>query len=78
MNLIKEDLKNKIIRINNNNEWIRIQLILFSYNIEWKDSGKEIFRPESKGYNIIIKDNYKMACYHGSDYNYTYLDIEKM
>lgn len=78
MVLTKEDLKNKAIKINNNDEWIKIQLILFSYGIAWKDTGLDIFRPESTGYNIFINENCKITCYHGCNFYYNYKDIEKM
>lgn len=78
MAITKEDLKNKVIKIGTNEEWVLTQLILFSYGLSWYDTGTEIFKPEYPGYNIQITYNFKMLCYHNACCDYSYEDIKNM
>lgn len=79
--LLKEDLKGKTIKIRSHKEWIAVQLILFSYGIQWEDTGYVLFFDEGpKYYNICVSSRFKMTCYIQNPllFDYTYEDIKQM
>ena len=80
MVLTKEDLRNKRIKISSSEEWVKTQLVLFSYGIKWIDTGFNIFELDSKKrfYSIKVSEDYTMECFHSNHYNYEYKDIENM
>lgn len=67
--------KNKtIISISNKEESEKLQLVLFSYGIDWRDSGFSLLNYE-EGYDIILNkrndDSYFMLWHRWNDYENT-------
>ena len=72
---IHKKFKNKtIISISNKEESEKLQLVLFSHGVEWRDSGFTFLNYE-EGYDIILNkrndDSYFMLWHRWNDYENT-------
>lgn len=74
MNTYKKFKNKTIISISNKEESEKLQLVLFSYGIDWRDSGFSLLNYE-EGYDIILNkrndDSYFMLWHRWNDYENT-------
>lgn len=74
MSIHKKFKNNTVILIYNKEESEKLQLVLFSYGIDWRDSGFSLLNYE-EGYDIILNkrndDSYFMLWHRWNDYENT-------
>ena len=74
MSIHKKFKNNTVISIYNKEESEKLQLVLFSYGIDWRDSGFSLLNYE-EGYDIILNkrndDSYFMLWHRWNDYENT-------
>ena len=74
MSIHKKFKNNTVITISNEEESEKLQLVLFSYGIDWRDSGFSLLNYE-EGYDIILNkrndDSYFMLWHRWNDYENT-------
>lgn len=62
MSIHKKFKNNTVILIYNKEESEKLQLVLFSHGIEWRDSGFTLLNYE-EGYNILLRKRGDGSCF---------------
>lgn len=62
MSIHKKFKNNTVISISNKEESEKLQLVLFSHGIEWRDSGFTLLNYE-EGYNILLRKRDDGSCF---------------
>ena len=62
MSIHKKFKNNTVISISNKEESEKLQLVLFSHGVEWRDSGFTL-RNYEEGYNILLRKRDDGSCF---------------